>query len=80
MLELVQQKFLQILIGEGRNNFIIEYNENREEDQLVFLSEEDFNQVNWFYKLTICSPALKAGLLIFKLSYISIKKLHEQQE
>ena len=46
MLELVQQKFLQILIGEGRNNFIIEYNENREEDQLVFLSEEDFNQVN----------------------------------
>ena len=36
------QKFLQILIGEGRNNFIIEYNENREEDQLVFLSEEDF--------------------------------------
>jgi len=46
MLELVQQKFLQILIGEGRNNFIIEYNENREADQLVFLSEEDFNQVN----------------------------------
>jgi segregation and condensation protein A len=31
LLELVQQKFLKILIGEGKNNFIIEYNdpENR---------------------------------------------------
>ena len=27
MLELVQSNFLRILIGEGRNNFIIEYNE-----------------------------------------------------
>ena len=27
MLELVQQKFLKILVGEGMNNFIIEYNE-----------------------------------------------------
>ncbi|HVE60887.1 MAG TPA: segregation/condensation protein A [Chitinophagaceae bacterium] len=27
MLELVQQNFLRIIIGEGRNNFIIEYNE-----------------------------------------------------
>ena len=26
LLELVQQKFLKIIIGEGRNNFIIEYN------------------------------------------------------
>ena len=31
LLELVQQKFLKIIIGEGRNNFIIEWNENREE-------------------------------------------------
>ncbi len=31
MLELVQQKFMSILIGEGRNNFIVEYNEQREE-------------------------------------------------
>ena len=46
MLELVQQKFLQILIGEGRNNFIIEYNENREEDQLVHLTDEDFKHLN----------------------------------
>ena len=31
MLELIQQKFLTIATGEGRNNFIVEYNENREE-------------------------------------------------
>jgi segregation and condensation protein A len=30
MLELVQQKYMSILIGEGRNNFIVEYNENRD--------------------------------------------------
>src|SRR5215216_6301689 len=30
MLELVQGKFLRILIGEGRNNFIVEYNEVQE--------------------------------------------------
>lgn len=30
MLELVQQKFLRILVGEGRNNFIVEYNESEE--------------------------------------------------
>jgi segregation and condensation protein A len=30
MLELVQQKFLTILTGEGRNNFIVEYNEAEE--------------------------------------------------
>lgn len=28
MLELVQQKYLSIMIGEGRNNFIVEYNED----------------------------------------------------
>ena len=27
LLELVQQKFLKIIVGEGRNNFIIEFNE-----------------------------------------------------
>jgi len=27
LLELVQQKFLKILIGEGKNNFVIEYND-----------------------------------------------------
>jgi segregation and condensation protein A len=30
MLELVQGKFLRILIGEGKNNFIVEYNETEE--------------------------------------------------
>jgi segregation and condensation protein A len=30
MLELVQQKFLKIIIGEGKNNFIVEYNEAEE--------------------------------------------------
>ena len=30
MLELVQQHYLRILIGEGRNNFIVEYNETEE--------------------------------------------------
>ena len=32
LLELTQAKYLFIITGEGRNNFIIEYNENREED------------------------------------------------
>ena len=31
LLELVQQKYMHILSGEGRNNFIVEWNENREE-------------------------------------------------
>jgi segregation and condensation protein A len=37
LLELVQQKFLKIIIGEGRNNFIIEYNEP--ENRLAELSD-----------------------------------------
>jgi len=32
LLELVQQKFLKIMIGEGRNNFIIEYIEPEDRD------------------------------------------------
>lgn len=32
MLELTQQRFMKLLIGEGRNNFIIEWNENREQE------------------------------------------------
>jgi segregation and condensation protein A len=32
LLELVQQKFMTLMIGEGRNNFIVEWNENREAD------------------------------------------------
>jgi segregation and condensation protein A len=38
LLELVQQKFLKIIIGEGKNNFIIEYNEP--EDRIAALEEE----------------------------------------
>lgn len=41
LLELVQQKFLNIMIGEGKNNFIIEYNEP--ENRLAAL-EQDINQ------------------------------------
>lgn len=32
MLELIQQKYMTILLGTGRNNFIIEWNDEREED------------------------------------------------
>ncbi|HSN61974.1 MAG TPA: segregation/condensation protein A [Ferruginibacter sp.] len=46
MLELVQQKYMSILIGEGRNNFIIEYNEHREEDQSTALTEDDWTNIN----------------------------------
>lgn len=38
LLELVQQKFLKIMIGEGKNNFIIEYNEP--DNRLAELEEE----------------------------------------
>lgn len=41
LLELVQQKYLSIIIGEGKNNFIIEWNEDREEDALF-----SFEQMN----------------------------------
>jgi len=39
LLELVQQKFLKIVIGEGKNNFIIEYNEP--ENRLAELEEQN---------------------------------------
>ena len=43
MLELIQQKYLVILTGEGRNNFIIEYNEHREEDASTQLEPTDWH-------------------------------------
>lgn len=46
MLELVQQKFMTLLVGEGRNNFILEYNENREEDQSTALTADDWASLN----------------------------------
>ena len=38
LLELVQQKFLKIMVGEGKNNFIIEYNEP--ENRLAEMEEQ----------------------------------------
>ena len=38
LLELVQEKFMKIIIGEGKNNFIVEYNEP--EKRLAELEEE----------------------------------------
>jgi segregation and condensation protein A len=46
MLELVQQKYLTLLIGEGRNNFIVEFNEDRQEEQNVTLTDEDFGRTS----------------------------------
>jgi segregation and condensation protein A len=35
LLELVQLKYLTIMVGEGRNNFLIEYNTDREEEAAI---------------------------------------------
>ena len=45
LLELSQQRFILIVTGEGRNNFIVEYNENREDDTSVPL---DYNELTSF--------------------------------
>jgi segregation and condensation protein A len=39
LLELIQMKYMSIMVGEGRNNFIVEFNENREEDIVVSFDE-----------------------------------------
>ncbi|MBK7432579.1 MAG: segregation/condensation protein A [Chitinophagaceae bacterium] len=41
LLELVQLRYMSLLTGEGRNNFIIEWNENREEDIQGLLPGEE---------------------------------------
>lgn len=46
MLELVQQKYMTLIVGEGRNNFILEYNEHREEEQSTQLSVQDWASLN----------------------------------
>lgn len=46
LLELVQQRFMSLLAGEGRNNFIIEWNENREEDIQGLLPGEEAAALN----------------------------------
>jgi segregation and condensation protein A len=35
MLELIQLHYMSIMVGEGRNNFIVEWNENREETEII---------------------------------------------
>jgi segregation and condensation protein A len=44
LLELVQQKFLKIMIGDGRNNFIIEYNENWESEAEHIITADDIER------------------------------------
>ncbi len=39
LLELVQQQFMALLVGEGINNFIVEWNENREPDLPLQIAE-----------------------------------------
>ena len=34
LLELIQQSYMSIITGEGRNNFIVEWNENRQEEEI----------------------------------------------
>jgi segregation and condensation protein A len=38
MLELIQSKYFTILMGEGMNNFIVEFNESREEEPAEVIS------------------------------------------
>jgi segregation and condensation protein A len=40
MLELIQVKYFTILMGQGMNNFIVEYNVQREEDPSVDVGVE----------------------------------------
>jgi segregation and condensation protein A len=43
ILELTQQKFMKLLVAEGKNNFIVEWNDNREEElKEEGLTDEDF--------------------------------------
>ena len=45
MLEMAQGRYITLLIGEGRNNFIVEWNENREEEVVGLLP--DNNPTTW---------------------------------
>jgi segregation and condensation protein A len=38
MLELIQQRYLTVLTGQGRNNFILEFNESRKENEIQILA------------------------------------------
>jgi segregation and condensation protein A len=41
VLELVQQKYMHIMTGEGMNNFILEFNEDRPEEEDALFPAED---------------------------------------
>ena len=41
MLELIQQNYFSIMLGTGRNNFIIEYNENRTEEETIEVATKE---------------------------------------
>ena len=44
ILELTQQKFMKLLVAEGKNNFIVEWNDNREAElKEEGLTDEDFS-------------------------------------
>ncbi len=45
MLEMAQARYITLLIGEGRNNFIVEWNEEREEDVVGLLPND--NPTTW---------------------------------
>ena len=46
LLELVQLRYMSLLTGEGRNNFIVEWNENREEEVQALLPGEEAATLN----------------------------------
>jgi segregation and condensation protein A len=46
MLEMAQARYITLLIGEGRNNFIVEWNENRDEEIFGITLPED-NATHW---------------------------------
>lgn len=45
ILELAQLQYMTVMVGEGRNNFIIQWNESREPDPLESEAEESANSV-----------------------------------
>ena len=46
LLELVQLRYMSLLTGEGRNNFIVEWNENREQEVVGLLPGEEAVTLN----------------------------------
>jgi segregation and condensation protein A len=47
ILELSQQKYMKLLVGQGMNNFIVEWNDNREDDlQAEGITEENNSEEN----------------------------------